>query len=195
MPETAEMGSARIAVIVPCFNDGELVAEAVASVEAREPIELVIVDDASTDPATAGVLDRLRAQGTRVLRHEVNRGLPPARMTGVAATRAPYVFPLDADDLVVDGALSAMADVLDREPDLAVCFGDYAEFGDREMVHRVPDRLDPYRIAYRNQYPVSSLFRRTALEAVGGWQAVGGAVGYEDWNLWMALAETGLRGA
>src|SRR5581483_6509466 len=69
------------------------------------------------------------------------------------------------------------------------------EFGDREMVHRVPHRLDPYRIAYRNQYPVSSLFRRSCLEAVGGWQAVGGAVGYEDWNLWMALAEAGLRGA
>jgi glycosyltransferase involved in cell wall biosynthesis len=185
--------AARVAVIVPCYNDGALVLEAVGSVRESEPVEIVVVDDASTDRATLRALERLRHEGIRVERHERNRGLPAARMTGVVATRAPYVFPLDADDLAVPGALTGMADLLDAMPTVAACFGDYAEFGTRTRVRRVPARLDPYRIAFRNDYPVSSLFRRSALGAVGGWQPVGDEVGYEDWNLWMALAERGLE--
>ncbi len=184
----------RVAVIVPCFNDGPLVPEALASIVEPEPIEIVVVDDASTHPETIVALAKLAGAGVRVIRHDHNQGLPPARMTGLHSTRARYVFPLDSDDLAVPGALSAMADLLDARPDIAVCFGDYAEFGTHERVRRVPERLDPFRIAYRNDYPVSSMFRRRALEAVGGWQAVGGAVGYEDWNLWMSLAETGHTG-
>src|SRR6059058_1411657 len=88
----------RIAVIVPCFNDGELVAEAVSSVIEREPVELVVVDDASSDAGTADVLDRLRREGVPVVRHARNLGLPAARMTGLRASSAPFVFPLDADD-------------------------------------------------------------------------------------------------
>ncbi len=184
----------RVAVIVPCFNDGALVPEALASIAEPEPIEIVVVDDASSDPRTIVALAKLAGAGVRVIRHDHNQGLPPSRMTGLRGTRARYVFPLDADDLAVPGALSAMADLLDARPGVAVCFGDYAEFGTRERIRRVPARLDPFRIAYRNDYPVSSMFRRSALEAVGGWQAVGGAVGYEDWNLWMSLAEAGYAG-
>lgn len=184
----------RIAVIVPCFDDGHLVTEAVASLDgAAEPLELVVVDDGSTDPATIAVLDGLRARGVNVVRQD-NTGLPGARMAGLAATSAPYIFPLDADDHAVPETLTALADRLDAEPALAACFGDYVEFGDRdELVRGVPGRLDPFRIAYVNEYPVTALFRRTALDQVGGWRAI--RWGYEDWDLWMGLAEHGYAAA
>lgn len=185
---------ARVAVIVPCFNDGELVTEAVRSIQEAEPVEIVVIDDASSESVTLRTLEGLREAGIKVIRHDRNLGLPAARMSGLQGTHAPYVFPLDADDLAVPGALGAMADVLDGNGRAAACFGDYAEFGTRERVRRVPARLDPYRIAYRNDYPVSSLFRRSALESAGGWQPVAGGVGYEDWNLWMSLAELGAVG-
>lgn len=181
----------RVVVLIPCFNDGLLVREALASIREAEPVEMVVIDDASTEESTAAALDELRASGVRILRHEHNRGLSAARMTGLAATTAPYVFPLDADDLLVAGALAQMADRLDDRGDVAACFADTIEFGTRDRVYRAPRRLDPYRVAYRNDYPVSSIFRRTVLEQVGGWQDVGGQVGYEDWNLWMTLAERG----
>lgn len=186
--------TARIAVVVPCHDDGGLIGETLASLRDPEPLEIVVVDDASTDPATLAILEQLRAQGTRVERHERNLGLSAARMTGVRASSAPFVFPLDSDDLAVPGALTAMADRLEREPDAAVCFGDYEEFGDQQRLVRVPPWLDPYRIAYRNEYPVSALFRRDALLAAGGWRDLEGEVGYEDWNLWMSLAERGAEG-
>lgn len=183
----------RVAVIVPCFNDGPLVAEAVASARAcDEPIELVVIDDGSTDPETLAIFDELERDGVQLI-HQENRGLPAARNAGLAATRAPYVFPLDADDLLVGESLPSMADLLDLEPAAAVCFGDYAEFGGPvDLIRAVPASLDPFRVAYANEYPVSALFRRTALEQAGGWKKIG--PGYEDWDLWMGLVEAGHTG-
>lgn len=181
----------RVAVVIPCYNDGALVPDAVASAQSADDVELVVVDDGSTEPGTLAVLDEFARRGVTVL-HQANAGLSAARMAGVRATSAPYVFDLDADDLAVADALPRMADLLDADPDAAVCYGDYEEFGDSRLVRLVPRWIDPYRLAYTNEYPVTALFRRTALEAVGGWRHLG--AGYEDWGLWMGLAEHGYRG-
>lgn len=187
------MSAARVAVVIPCFNDGALVTEAVASVQEDEPVEVVVVDDCSTEPATQAVIDRLEADGVHVVRQPRNRGLGEARMAGVAATHAPYVFPLDSDDLCVPGTLAAMADLLDADPDAAVCLGDYEEFGDHSSIVAVPDRLDPYRLAWTYEYG-PALFRRTTLVAVDGWRQPGHThAAYEDWHVIMSLAERGER--
>jgi glycosyltransferase involved in cell wall biosynthesis len=182
-----------VAVVIPCHNDGGLLIEALDSILEAEPVEVVVVDDASTEAETIDLLPSLEARGVRLQRHPYNRGLSAARMTGLRSTDAPYVFPLDADDLLVAGALETLADVLDAQPSLAACYGDYAEFGFLNRVVHTPASLDPYRLAYRNEYPVASLFRRSVLEAVGGWRDVDGRVGYEDWHLWMELAERGYK--
>ena len=182
----------RIAVIIPCFNDGPLLAETIASIDEREPLELVVVDDGSTDSKTVDTTDRLEADGVRVVRHEVNRGLVYARATGLDETTAPFVFPLDSDDLAVPGAFGRMADRLDGVPEAVVCYGDYEEFGTHELIRAVPSTIDPYRVAYANEYPVSALFRRSVFDEASAWKLP--QRGYEDWSLWMAIAERGLPG-
>jgi glycosyltransferase involved in cell wall biosynthesis len=180
----------RTAVVIPCYNDGATLAEAVASLDDQEPCELVIVDDGSDDPKTLSVLAELKLEGRTVI-HQDNRGLSAARMAGVEQTSAPYVLPLDADDLLVPGAVTALADLLDSHAEHAAAWGDVEIFGDvsRYVVHA--DRIDPWRLTYFNPLPYAALFRREALEAVGGWQLVGG---YEDWDLWLALSEHGNTG-
>lgn len=183
----------RVTVVIPCYEDGDLLEQTIRSIEEEVPVQIVVVDDGSSQPQTLAVLASLLGQGrVEVVRHPRNRGLAEARNTGIAAAKASFIFPLDADDLAVPGTLAAMANVLDGDPQAAVCFGDYLEFGPRELVRAVPDQLDPFRIAYSNEYPVSALFRRDVLEEVGGWRHLGS--GYEDWDLWMALAERGFRG-
>ena len=168
--------------------------QTLASVGEQESVAVIVVDDASTDHATRELLDGLKTQGVTVLRHEQNRGLSAARMTGLAHATTPYVFPLDSDDLLVPRSLTALADALDLAPDVAVAYADYEEFGDVNRVFSVPARLDPFVLVYRNVYPVSALFRRTVLQRIGGWQDVAGLVGYEDWHLWMTLVEAGETG-
>lgn len=183
--------AARLAVIVPCHDDGVLVAEAVRSIREEEPLEVVVVDDASSDEETQETLEQLEHEGVRVLRHEENRGVGYARMTGLAATSAPFVFPLDADDHALPGVVARMADELETNPEAAACVGDIVEFGEYDLKRLTPARLDPYRVAYTNEYPITALYRRSALVAAGAWEQPGVRQGYEDWNLWMSLAERG----
>jgi glycosyltransferase involved in cell wall biosynthesis len=183
--------AARLAVIVPCHDDGVLVAEAVRSIQEDEPVEVVVVDDASSDEETRETLERLEHDGMTVLRHEENCGVGNARMTGLAATSAPFVFPLDADDHALPGVMARMADVLEANPEAAACVGDIVEFGEHDVERLTPARLDPYRVAYTNEYPISALYRRSALVAARAWEQAGVRQGYEDWNLWMSLAERG----
>jgi glycosyltransferase involved in cell wall biosynthesis len=183
--------AARVAIIIPCHGDGRLVGEAVHSIREAEPLELVVVDDASLDRETQETLEMLRREGVRVLRHDVNRGVGRARRTGLAATSAPFVFPLDADDHALPGVVARMADVLEAHGEAAACVGDVVEFGDHNVERRTPARLDPYRVAYTNEYPITALYRRAALVAAGAWEQFAPRPGYEDWNLWMSLAERG----
>jgi glycosyltransferase involved in cell wall biosynthesis len=180
----------RVAVVVPCFNDGATLATTLSSLRGEELHELVVVDDGSDDPDTLATLSELAEHGTKVVRR-ANGGLSAARMTGVEATDAAYVFPLDADDEVVPGALAALADALDAAPGAALAWGDIEVWGELAAELAVARSLDPWLLTYLNDIPVASLLRRSALEQVGGWSM---GSGYEDWDLWLALAEHGYSG-
>ncbi len=180
----------RVAVIIPCFNDGTLAVEAVASVRESEPVEVVVVDDGSTAAATLTRLDDLRRSGVRVVRRD-NGGPGAARMTGLHATSAPFVYVLDSDDLLEPGALAAMADTLAGDPQAGFTWGDYSVFGEYEGSYRSPRAFLPWTLTYVNPYPVCSMFRRDVLERVGGWKDRG----YEDWDLLVRLAGKGVAGA
>lgn len=182
----------RVAVVIPCFNDGFTLQETTATVLDQEPCELVVVDDGSDDADTQRILEEMRVAGVRVV-HQENQGLSAARMTGVAATKAPYVLPLDADDGLEPGALTVLADALDSHPECAMAWGETRVFGDVQYTIRHGARaLDPWRVTLFNGLPYSAMLRREALVEVGGWQLNEG--GYEDWDLWMSFAEAGYRG-
>lgn len=185
----AEPARPRSAVIIPCFNDGELLADALGSIQEPEPVEVIVVDDGSTDPATLDMLQQLDARGIRVV-HQGNSGLGAARTAGLQATSADYVYPLDADDRLEAGALTAMADALDRHPDAGFAWGDYDLFGDQKGHYRSPDEWLPWTLTYVNPYPVCSMFRRSTLVEAGGWDGRA----YEDWDLWLRLVGRGVAG-
>jgi glycosyltransferase involved in cell wall biosynthesis len=180
----------RSAVVVPCFNDGPTLRDALASLRDQEPHELVVVDDGSTDPTTLQTLRGLESQGIQVLR-QANAGLASARMAGVGATSARFVMPLDADDELAPRALVLLADALEATPRAGVAWGDVEIFGSVLFRARTADALDPWQITYLTEIPGTSMVRREALEGVGGWQF---ASEYEDWDLWMSFAEHGWEG-
>jgi glycosyltransferase involved in cell wall biosynthesis len=183
--------SARVAVVIPCFNDGATLVETLRSLEREEPHQAVVVDDGSTDPATLALLAELEREGVRVL-HQENAGSAAARMRGVLATDARYVLALDSDDLLVAGWLARLADVLDADPSVSVVWGDTEVFGDFERVDREADVLDGWLLSYECRVPTASLVRRSALLEAGGWRA--SLRSWEDWDLWQTLAEQGYRG-
>jgi glycosyltransferase involved in cell wall biosynthesis len=181
----------RVAVIVPCFDDGRTLGATVASVLSQdEPVELVVVDDGSKDPATLLALERLAEGGVRVLRQE-NAGPAHARTAGLQATVAPFVLPLDADDVLLPGAVAFLADLLEAHSGAGAAWGWYQRVGDETTLQPTAPSLDAWQITYMNELPSTALLRRTALDELGGWSSDGG---YEDWALWLGLAERGWTG-
>jgi glycosyltransferase involved in cell wall biosynthesis len=176
---------------VTCHDDGATLGETMASIGTEPDIELVLVDDGSTDAATLRLLDQLERAGVRVIRQE-NQGQAAAGMTGVRASSAPYVMRFDADDLLEPGAVAALADALDAAPEAVAAWGDVQTFGSTSFRVPTAPALDPWLVTYVNCMTGSgSLLRRTALAESGGWQL---REGFEDWDVWMSLAELGHHG-
>jgi glycosyltransferase involved in cell wall biosynthesis len=181
----------RIAVVIPCYNDGATLDQAVESaLEQDVPVDVLVVDDGSTDPDTEIALASVAARGAHVLRQE-NRGPAAARTAGLRAARAEYAFPLDADDVLAPGGLRLLRDALERNPRAVASWGSVRHFGGVDFVQPSLPSLDPWQLSYQNHLPLGALYRRDVVLSVGGWCSVSD---YEDWDLWMTLAERGWTG-
>lgn len=92
----------RVSVIMPCYNDGQYIEEALYSLRAQTYLnwELIVIDDGSDEPETLRVLEQLEEMPyVRLLR--TNHVRPAgARNAGIQAARGTYILPLDADDTI-----------------------------------------------------------------------------------------------
>lgn len=187
----ADGGEARLAVVIPCFDQGELLIEAVASVERclQESYELIVVNDGSREPRTLEVLDALRRGGYRVLDQE-NAGLAGARNRGFEEARAPYVLPLDADNRLRPGFIEPALRILDSEPKVGVVYGNRRDFGMRSESVDVPP-FDLGGMLASNPIDACALLRKEVWRACCGYDGGMPAPGWEDWDLWLGAVERG----
>ena len=184
----------RVSVIVSCFDLGSTLEEALASVEAQSfrDLEILVVDDGSTDPQTLVALERIDPARARVLRTG-NRGLPAARNHGAHHSQAEYLCCLDADDRLHAEWLAKAVDALDRDADLAFVSHWLHAFGDEEWDWTPTDCGFPALLDV-NTVNGAALVRRAVWESVGG-QDETLREGCEDWDFWITLVERGFRGA
>jgi glycosyltransferase involved in cell wall biosynthesis len=178
-------------VIIPCFNLGEFLNEAVDSVRAqgRPPEELIVVDDGSTDEQTLDILNELRSNGTLVF-HTPNRGAPSARNYGVERARGEYILCLDADDVLKPDYLERTVACMEASPDVGIVATQLEFFGEVTGTWR-PRSHSLLTMLWKNCLPSASLFRRVAWEEAGGYTPELEAC--HDWDLWLSIVERGWR--
>lgn len=184
----------RIAVVIPCFNLGRFVEEALASVlrQTLPAAEVVIVDDGSTDVYTRERLDALNRAGTRVV-STPNRGVGAARNHGIRLTSAEYLVVLDADDRLLPEYLARTAARLDAEPDLGFVTTAIQAFGDAGYTWTPPAPAIANALVRGSAHP-ASLFRRQVWSAIGGFDESSQLQGCEDLDFWLCAMERGVRG-
>ncbi len=199
-----------VTIVIPCFNHGAYLPEALASVanQTYPHTSCVVVDDGSTDPATQQLLadlsdpNRRPALAARLGRplpadlrviSQPNRGLAAARNAGVRVNYAPFFVPLDADDVLAPDFVAKLLPVLRGGPRLGYAYCAVRLFGARSGFWRCPP-YDPYRLLLGNLSAATALVRREAFDAVGGY-AEDMVHGYEDWDFWIALLARGWHGA
>jgi GT2 family glycosyltransferase/SAM-dependent methyltransferase len=183
-----------VSVVIPCFNLGAYLDEAVQSVldQTFQDFEILIVDDGSDEPATRSLFTSYRRPRTRILRTD-NRGLARARNLGLAEAVGQYVSFLDADDLFEPAFLERTVAVLETEPDVAFASCWLTAFG-ASSFDWAPETCSLPALLVEDTVCTAALTRRDVLEAVGGFDPEMPASGYEDWDLAITLAERGYEG-
>lgn len=115
-------GAPRVSVLLPAYNAEATIDEAIRSVleQTLADLELIVVDDGSSDATVDGCQAHAADARLRIIRLPSNQGRPAARNTALAAARGTYVAMLDADDRCLPERLATQADYLDTHPQVDV---------------------------------------------------------------------------
>lgn len=180
-----------VTVVVPCFNYGRFLPEALHSLTAQRGgcPRVIVVDDGSTDPETHRVLDEVSGD-VDVIR-QANHGVGVACNAGLQKVGTRYAIVLSADDRLPPGALEALRATLDADPALGYCYGQVWFFGSHSGSLRFPP-WDSWRLLFRNIVTGTALMRVEVLESTGGFDP--SFDHYEDWELWIHALAHGWRG-
>ncbi|MBF0166169.1 MAG: glycosyltransferase family 2 protein [Alphaproteobacteria bacterium] len=185
------MSNPLISIIIPCFNGGADLPETLASLEGQtfKDVEILVVDDGSTDSATLAYLQSL-PPAIRRIRQE-NKGLPAARNAGMRQARGQFLLPLDCDDRLEPSFLAEALQLLQARPDAAFVFAQMRLTGELQGVTR--KSYNPFVQLFLNQLPYCLLMRKSAWESLGGYDETFRS-GYEDWEFNIRLSAAGLHG-
>jgi glycosyltransferase involved in cell wall biosynthesis/SAM-dependent methyltransferase len=185
-----------VAVIVPCFQHGRFLPEAIQSLREQTllPEKIIVVDDASADPETTETLDQLDQDPlVTVIRLAENSGPSVARNRALAEVTENYVLPLDADDMLLPTTLEEMVGQLERAPEsVGFIYPNVQHFGNRHDFYR-PPAYNLNLLLNNNYCAATSLFDRRVFTA-GVRYAEDIVFGHEDWDLVLQMAERGIEG-
>jgi len=184
-------GHPLISVIIPTYNRGWILKEALDSVIGQDfdDFELIVIDDGSTDE-TGQILDEY---GSRIRTYfQPNRGVSAARNSGIQKAAGRYVAFLDSDDLWLPGKLSAQVDFFSSNPDAQVCQTD-------EIWIRRGIRVNPKRYHLKSSdnlflrslercmvSPSAAMMQRSLFGEVGLFDE--GLPACEDYDLWLRIS-------
>ena len=184
----------RVSAIIPTYNYARYVAAAIKSVLAQsfKDLEIVVVDDGSTDETT----ETLRPFAERI-RYipQVHRGLAAARNVGIRVARGRYLAFLDSDDLWLPDKVSMQVARLDAEPAVGVVYCEAVLFDEASQTviphsywsHHPSGRILPWLIRQNVVPSPTPMVRRELFDQVGPFDESLSAC--EDWDMWIRIAQ------
>ena len=183
----------RVSLIIPTFDRPHLLPRAVESaMRAGTDVEVIVVDDASTD-STASVCAQL--EGIKYVRLDRNQGVAGARNIGLLESTAEFIAFLDDDDLRLPGSLDHQLSLFESLPEAGfvaggVLLGDQEciSTGETALVHA--ERGDLFwKILELNVHliPSSVVVRKSCFQEVGLFNRR--LAGIDDWDMWVRIAE------
>lgn len=178
-----------IAIIVPCFNQGHWLSEALNSIQKQTWTnwECIIVDDGSSDN-TCDIAEHWCNQSSKFsLIRQANSGLAAARNAGIRQASSPYILPLDADDRIAPQYVEMALQAFKQQQTLSLVYGLAEYFGTVNGYWE----LKPYtfeNLLIENCIYCSAVYRKADWERVGGYyEAL--RHGLEDWDFWLSILD------
>ncbi len=189
--ETWEKKLPLVSVVIPCFNYGHFLENCIESLKRQtlNRLEIIVVDDGSTNPETKKVLKKIEKQGVLVIYQE-NNGVSVARNIGINEARGKYVCCIDPDDYFEPTYLEKCLWLLETNLNIGFAFSWAKLFDGSDEVWKTID-FDIGSALGINTTSVSAVMRKSAWMEVGGYKS---NISYEDWELWISLGEVGWGG-
>ena len=195
--EADRLGSADVTIIIPLYNYAQFVMEALESVRRQdlEMLDLIVIDDCSTDDSLSVALDWARRHAARfnrllVVRNQSNSGLALTRNLGFDLAETAFVLPLDADNRLFEDCAARCLQAL-VESNAAFAYPLIRNFGDSD--HLIGDKpYVPMRLAAANYIDAMAMVRKSVWAVVGGFAPI--RFGWEDYDFWCRCAEQGFLG-
>ncbi|TPG72256.1 glycosyltransferase family 2 protein [Hymenobacter nivis] len=161
-----------VSVILPVFNAEQYLSEAIESIlnQTFRSIELILVDDCSTDNSLAIARNYEADPRVQVLANAQNRGRSFSDNYGAEHARGRYIAKMDADDVALPHRLQAQVDFLEKNPSVGLSSGFMQAFGESDIVYTYPVTTDEVRSFLLFNMPVANpavCFRRSLLEEYG----------------------------
>lgn len=181
----------KVSIIIPCYNQGSYVAEAIQSAldQTYGNIEIVCVNDASTDNSRE-VIRKFADEHNEILfiDNPENKGVIYSRNKAISACSGDYILPLDADNKIKPAYVEKAAKILDENPDAGVVYCRVQRFGLKEdewaLGNFETDML------FCNCVDNCSMFRKADFMEVGQYKQYM-KNGLEDWDLWLGFMDKG----
>jgi glycosyltransferase involved in cell wall biosynthesis len=185
-----------VSIVIPCFNHGIYVQEALDSIAQDKivyPVEVIIVDDGSTDPSTIEKLQALKAAGYQVI-FQQNGGPGVARNTGISHAKGTYILPLDADNMIHPDYINKAVPIL-AEKDIDIVYGKPIFFGDLSDPKRQYKvrKFDDLNVVTENFADACAIYKKTVWEKNNGYDTKMPFIGFEDWEFWIHAASNGCK--
>jgi glycosyltransferase involved in cell wall biosynthesis len=179
-----------VSVIIPCYNDGIYLDDSVSSAKAQTftDIEIIIVNDGSTDAATIQKLNSFKDPLITVL-HKENGHLSSARNHGIRHAKGDFIVTLDADDQFEKTFIQKGVNLL-QQNSLAGAVTCYLKSFGLKKYKWKPLGGDIKNFLYRQESCASAMFRKVCWEKAGGYDEQMKS-GYEDWEFWIRLTAAG----
>ncbi|WP_286760406.1 glycosyltransferase family 2 protein [Salegentibacter sp. UBA1130] len=180
-----------VSVIIPCYNDGKFIEEAVRSVinQTYPHKEIIVVDDGS-NPSTKSYLKKIKLIIDKLIIQE-NLGVCHARNNGIDAATGEYIVTLDADDYFEPDFIMKAIDILDRNSTIGLvsCYARLIKDGHVYKVQK-PKGTGLDRIVFENNAYGCLMFRKQCWRDVGGYD-INMRKGYEDWEFNISVLKAG----
>ncbi|MBX9779713.1 MAG: glycosyltransferase family 2 protein [Chitinophagaceae bacterium] len=176
-----------ISVIIPCFNHGKYIEEAIHSIEADTlpwPVEIIVVDDGSTDATTLSIYDKLAKQGISIIK-QANGGPAKARNTGLENASGSYILPIDADNKIKSDYLRKAIPLLESG-EYDIVYAKPIFFGERNKKREFKVRkYDELAVITGNFADACAVYKKEVWIANKGYDTAIPFHGFEDWEFWI----------
>lgn len=179
-----------VSVIIPCYNHGKYIKNAVNSIlnQTYQDFDIIIVDDGSIDQYTKDVFRKELFPKTKIIRIE-HVGVSKARNIGIEISEGKYFLTLDADDTFEPEFISKAVKILDTMEDVGVVTCGVKVFG---FINGTvyPEGGGVKNFLIKNNACGNSLFRRVCWDEAGGYNE-NMKDGFEDWDFMLSVTEKG----